>query len=172
MSSHRNDDNINELKNYFDSVIDWVSTIFEDVKKEMQGLAWGRIYKEYHNESYNPKEVTKKVNELYSDPYITDRKGIFEYILGGEEDTKLLNVRLFDEVTKQTVYETQTSNAKEKGISNCSHCAIGHKSNSSKIWSFSEMDADHVSAWSKGGDSSIENCEMLCKTHNRAKGNK
>ncbi len=35
-----------------------------------------------------------------------------------------------------------------------------------------EMNADHVSAWSKGGDSTIGNCQMLCQTHNRAKGNK
>ena len=35
-----------------------------------------------------------------------------------------------------------------------------------------EMDADHVTAWSKGGSTAIENCQMLCKTHNRAKGNK
>ncbi len=31
MSRHRNDDNINELRTYFNSVIDWVSTIFVDV---------------------------------------------------------------------------------------------------------------------------------------------
>ena len=35
-----------------------------------------------------------------------------------------------------------------------------------------EMDADHVTAWSKGGTTDIKNCEMLCKSHNRAKGNK
>jgi 5-methylcytosine-specific restriction endonuclease McrA len=34
------------------------------------------------------------------------------------------------------------------------------------------MDADHVTAWSNGGATSISNCQMLCKTHNRAKGNK
>ena len=33
------------------------------------------------------------------------------------------------------------------------------------------MDADHVTAWSKGGASDIKNCELLCKSHNRAKGN-
>jgi hypothetical protein len=38
MSAHRHDTNINELKNYFNSVIDWVSTVFTDVYKEMQGL--------------------------------------------------------------------------------------------------------------------------------------
>ena len=35
-----------------------------------------------------------------------------------------------------------------------------------------EMDADHVTSWSKGGATNIKNCQMLCKTHNRAKGNK
>jgi 5-methylcytosine-specific restriction endonuclease McrA len=34
------------------------------------------------------------------------------------------------------------------------------------------MEADHVTAWSKGGASTPENCQMLCKMHNRAKGNK
>lgn len=33
-------------------------------------------------------------------------------------------------------------------------------------------DADHVTAWSRGGTMAIDNCQMLCKTHNRAKGNK
>jgi large subunit ribosomal protein L9 len=26
--------------------------------------------------------------------------------------------------------------------------------------------------WSKGGETSPENCQMLCKSHNRAKGNR
>ena len=34
------------------------------------------------------------------------------------------------------------------------------------------MDADHVTAWSRGGDTDLDNCEMLCVPHNRAKGNK
>lgn len=32
------------------------------------------------------------------------------------------------------------------------------------------MDADHVTAWSNGGDTDLANCEMPCITHNRAKG--
>ena len=35
-----------------------------------------------------------------------------------------------------------------------------------------EMDADHVTAWSKGGATDAKNCQMLCVPHNRAKGNK
>ncbi|MFH1541130.1 MAG: DUF262 domain-containing protein [Elusimicrobiota bacterium] len=172
MSSHRNDKNINELKKYFNSVIDWISSVFIDVESEMQGLEWGRLYEQYHKKSYGPKKVSAEVRNLYGDPYIKNRKGIFEFILGGAVDTKLLEVRIFDEATKKAVYATQTAKAEKNGVSNCSHCAIGHDANKAKIWSLSDMDADHVSAWSKGGATSIKNCEMLCKTHNRAKGNR
>ena len=172
MSRHRYDKNIKELKIYFNSVIDWVSSVFTDVESEMCGLEWGRLYEEYHKKSYDPAKVSKEVQKLYGDPYVKNRKGIFEYILGGSVDTKLLDVRIFDEATKKAVYTTQTAAAKKKEKSNCPHCAIGHDANKSKIWSFDEMDADHVSAWSKSGKSDIKNCEMLCKTHNRAKGNR
>lgn len=172
MSSHRNDKNINELKKYFNSVIDWISSVFTDVESEMCGLEWGRLYEQYHKKAYNPKKVSAEVRELYGDPYIKNRKGIFEFILGGSTDTKLLEVRIFDEAIKKSVYATQTAKAEKKNISNCSHCAIGHDANKAKIWGLSDMDADHVSAWSKGGATSIKNCEMLCKTHNRAKGNR
>jgi len=172
MSSHRNDKNISELKKYFNSVIDWISNVFTDVESEMCGLEWGRLYEEYRKKAYDPAKVSKEVQKLYGDPYIKNRKGIFEYILGGATDTKLLEVRIFDEATKKAVYTTQTATAEKKEKSNCSHCAIGHDANKGKIWSFSEMDADHVAAWSKGGATSIKNCEMLCKTHNRAKGNR
>lgn len=172
MSRHRFDKDINELKKYFNSVIDWVSSVFTDVESEMRGLEWGRLYEAYRKKAYNPTKVSAEVQKLYADPYVKNRKGVFEYILGGSVDTKLLEVRVFDEATKKAVYTTQTAKAEKKGESNCPHCAIGHDANKSKIWSFNEMDADHVSAWSKGGKSDIKNCQMLCKTHNRAKGNR
>jgi 5-methylcytosine-specific restriction endonuclease McrA len=172
MSAHRHDKNINELKRYFNSVIDWVSGVFADVESEMCGLEWGRMYEQYHKKAYGPAKISAEVKKLYADPYVKSRKGIFEYILGGLIDTKLLDVRVFDEATKKSVYATQTEKAKLKGKSNCPLCAIGHDANKGKIWSFGEMDADHVSAWSKGGATATNNCQMLCKTHNRAKGNR
>jgi len=172
MSRHRYDNNINELKTYFNTVIDWVSGVFIDVESEMRGLEWGRLYEAYHKKFYDPKKVSAEIHKLYADPYIKNRRGIFEYILGGSVDTKLLEVRVFDEATKKAVYTTQTAKAEKKGESNCPLCALGHDANKSKIWSFGEMDADHVSAWSKGGKSDMKNCQMLCKTHNRAKGNR
>lgn len=172
MSLHRYDTNITELKNHFNTVIDWVSSVFTDVESEMRGLEWGRLYEEHHKKTYNPKEVSEKVKELYGDPYIKYRKGIFEYILGGSMDTKLLDVRVFDEATKKSIYAKQTKEVEGKGVSNCPLCAIGHNVNKSKIWKLAEMDADHVAAWSKGGATDAKNCQMLCKTHNRAKGNR
>ena len=172
MSRHRKDKNITELKKYFNSVIDRVSGIFTDIESEMRGLEWGRLYEEYHKKAYESAKVSKEVRKLYGDPYIKNRKGIFEYILGGSSDTKLLEVRVFDEAIKRSTYESQIDKAKKKEESNCPLCAVGHDANKSKIWSFAEMDADHVAAWSKGGTTSAKNCQMLCKTHNRAKGNR
>ena len=56
--------------------------------------------------------------------------------------------------------------------SNCPLCALGHDHNQARIYKFVEMEADHVTAWSNGGATDISNCQMLCKTHNRAKGNR
>lgn len=172
MSAHRNDANITGLKTYFNSVIDWVSTVFVDVLPEMKGLEWGRLYEAYHGKSYDPKTMSDAVNKLAADDYVKSRKGIFEFLLGGSVETKLLEVRVFDAQVKRVAYSKQTQAAERKGESNCPHCAIGHNSNKSRIYKFEEMDADHVAAWSRGGGTSAGNCEMLCITHNRAKGNR
>jgi hypothetical protein len=172
MSAHRYDSNIKELKNYFNAVIDWASTVFEDVYPEMRGLEWGRLYEEYHKKSYNKKKMSVAVEKLMADDYVENRRGIFEYLLGGSTDKKLLAVRVFDEKIKKVAYSKQTQQAKAKQKSNCPLCAIGKNANRKRIYNFDEMDADHVSAWSKGGDNSADNCQMLCITHNRAKGNR
>ncbi|HOX96459.1 MAG TPA: DUF262 domain-containing protein [Candidatus Woesebacteria bacterium] len=172
MSLHRNDGDIDELKTYFNTVIDWVSSVFVDVESEMSGLEWGRMYEQYRENTYNPIKISEDVHRLYGDPYVKNRKGIFEYILGRSKNARLLDVRVFDEVTKKSVYTRQTDLARSKGESNCPLCAIGHDAAKSKVWEFGEMDADHVAAWSKGGATNPSNCQMLCKTHNRAKGNR
>jgi hypothetical protein len=172
LSKHRFDKNINEVKTYFTTVIDWISTVFLDVENEMRGLEWGRLYEAYHSKAFNPSKVSERIRALYGDAYIKNRKGIWEFVLGGEVDTKLLEVRVFDEPTKKPVYTKQTSEAQAKGVSNCPLCALGKDANAVKTWKLDEMDADHVEAWSKGGTTSVDNCQMLCKTHNRAKGNK
>ncbi len=172
MSQHRHDQSIAELESYFRSVIDWASAVFEMVERDMCGLEWGRLYETYHKTPYSSSLVTKRVRELQADEHIKCPRNIYEYVLGGEQDKSLLQIRLFEESTKRAAYARQTDAAKEKGVSNCPLCAIGDNANKTRIYKFNEMDADHVTAWSKGGATSIENCEMLCKTHNRSKGNR
>ena len=160
------------VKTYFNTVIDWVSGVFSDVMPEMCGLDWNRLYELYHNKPYNVKGVSQRVHELYADDYVYNHKGIFEYILGGEQDKSLLDIRMFDKAIINRVYAKQTQAAKEKGISNCPDCALQEGSNSTRIYKLAEMDADHVTAWSKGGATDEANCRMLCRHHNRSKGNK
>lgn len=172
MAKHRTDKNIDELKAYFESVIDWINATFTEVKKEMCGLDWGRLHETYKDKPYNPNKLADEINKLYFDESVTNRKGIWEYVLGEQKEKRLLNIRIFDDKIKKQAYKKQTDKAETEGISNCPHCAIGDNANKTKIWALKDMEADHVSAWSKGGESTLENCEMLCVTHNRTKGNK
>jgi 5-methylcytosine-specific restriction endonuclease McrA len=172
MSENRFDKDIDEVKEYFNNVINWISSTFVDVEKEMRGLEWGRLYEKYKQTEYDTAQLSRQIRDLYGDVYVKNRRGIWEYVLGGLLDTKLLEIRAFDEVTKRKIYVLQTGSATNAKISNCPLCAISSNTNKTKIWRIEEMDADHVSAWSKGGATSEENCQMLCKTHNRAKGNK
>ena len=172
MSLHRFDTNIKEMQTYFDSVIDWASGVFQNIEKEMQGLPWGELYEKYHKQPYDPVEVATKQRALYEDFYVKNKRGIYAYILGGCKEPHLLEVRCFDTPVKEAVYARQTASAKAAGVSNCPYCAMGLDNNRTRIWKLNEMDADHVTAWSKGGATDISNCQMLCQTHNRAKGNK
>lgn len=172
MSRHRFDTDINEVKNYFTSVIEWAESVFTQIEDEMAGLDWGRFYETYKGTAYDATKVAVQVKELCGDPCVTNRRGIWEYVLGGSTDTALLDVRFFEDSTKRATYKKQTDEANSKGISNCPDCANGHEAAKTKIWKLDEMDADHVKAWSKKGATTPENCEMLCKRHNRSKGNR
>ncbi len=173
MAEHRHDTNINELSTYFTTVIDWIDNVFTaSPDKSMRGLEWGRLYETYHGNPYKAADIDAGVQALLADLAVKRKRGIYEYLLGGKADTKLLDVRVFEESTKRATYASQTEKAEANGTSNCPLCAVGHSANEKRVYKIAEMEADHVAAWSKGGQSSLDNCEMLCVTHNRAKGNR
>lgn len=173
LAAHRQDQSIDGLRDYFTSVIDWVGSVFtRSPDKEMRGREWGRLNETYHSNAYDAAKLDARIEELRADPFVKDAKGIYEFVLGGENDHKLLDIRLFEETTKRAAYAQQTKDAEAAGISNCPQCAVGHDANKTKIWDRKEMEADHVEAWSKGGKTDLANCQMLCITHNRAKGNR
>ena len=174
LKDHRYDSNISELTGYFDSVIAWIDGIFKDTRPEMCGLKWGRLYEKYGKRPYDPDRLWERVEALFADAAdekIKSKGNIFEYVLGGETEPQLLKVRIFKPEVARKVYARQTADANAKGKSNCPDCALGHDANAKRIYAFSEMEADHVTAWSKGGATSEANCQMLCKHHNRVKGN-
>ena len=172
MADHQNDENAEELWVHFRNIIERVQSVFPKYYSKMKGLNWGQLYDKYHTNDYDPTEVGKLTQKLFDDLFITNPRGIFEYVLGGEKDKKLIAIRIFEDNVKRAVYAKQKTVAETKEVSNCPLCAVGNNANKNKIWTIDEMDADHVTAWSKGGGTDIKNCEMLCITHNRAKGNK
>lgn len=173
LAQHRWDKDTAELKTYFISVIDWIGSVFTRAPdREMRGLAWGEFYERFHSTSNNAAKLDADVEKLRGDPAVRNKKGIYEYLLGRKTETQLLGIRLFDDPTKHAAYKRQTNEAKKKSVSNCPLCAIGNNPHKSRIYAITEMEADHVTAWSKGGNTDLKNCEMLCVTHNRAKGNR
>jgi len=173
LARHRRDTDIGGLKNYFNTVLDWIDSVFtRPPDKEMRGLDWGRLYEAYHSKAYNAAALDAGISKLRADFAVHNKRGIYEYLLSGRAKPQLLDVRLFDDGTKVAAYERQTQKAKAEGISNCPLCALGSDANKSRIYKLNEMDADHVTAWGRGGQSILDNCVMLCVTHNRAKGNR
>ncbi len=155
MSKHQHDTNSNELWLYFQSVINWVKATFPKYRsKLMKGLDWGIFYNKYGSGKYDPKALEARIVELvedYRNGYISNQRGIYEYLLDGQE--KHLNIRAFSPEMALAAYERQ------KGI--CPKCG--------KHFEIEKMQADHITPWSKGGNTTAENCQMLCADCNRRK---
>lgn len=156
MSEHQKDQNAGKLWLYFNKVINWTSTTFPKYRKEMKGLDWGKLYNLYKDVNYDTDELEKDLVKLMIDDDVTKKSGIYEYLLSGKTNQKVLNIRAFTESQKRAAYE------KQKGI--CPKCG--------KHFEIDEMDADHITPWSSGGKTSTENLQMLCKSCNRTKSNK
>lgn len=146
MARHQHDANATELWLHFNKVIEWVKAIFPTYRKEMKGLDWGRLYFEYGNEMYDTNELEKQISTLMSDDDVTNKKGVYEYVLSRRTKERVLSVRTFSDRDKRTAYE------KQNGI--CSICG--------EHFELNEMQADHIIEWSKGGKTTIDNLQMVC----------
>lgn len=151
MAQHQHDSNCNELWLYFQTVFNWVKVVFPKYRKEMKGLEWGVLYNKYGTGNYEPKQLESRIVELMEDEDVTKNSGIYEYLLSNNE--KCLHIRAFTPKMARAAYERQ------KGI--CPKCK--------KYFEIGEMQADHITPWSKGGKTSSDNCQMLCADCNRRK---
>lgn len=155
--------NADELWEYFAKVIDWVEMKFEKYRKEMKGLEWGLFYNTYKDKPLDAKELESKIIELMQDDEVGSKKGVYPYLLSGDE--KHLSLRAFSESVKRAVYEKQggvcaNSDGHIKGVK-CPH--------ENERLELEQMEADHIIPWSKGGKTEKENCQMLCRECNRKK---
>lgn len=154
MANHQHDPTAIELWNYFSSVISWTKATFPNYRKEMKGIAWGLLYNEFKDQKLDPKKLEQQISDLMQDEDVSNKKGIYEYVLTGKE--RHLNIRAFTDNQKREAYERQ------KGI--CPVCT--------EHYELAGMEADHITPWHLGGKTSAENCQMLCKDDNRRKSGK
>ncbi len=154
MAIHQHDPNANELWLYFQSVINWVQATFPKYRKQMKGLPWGTLYNRFGNEPFDHQKLEAEISRLMQDDDVTNKKGIWEYVITGEE--KHLNIRAFSDSQKAAAYE------RSGGI--CVKCGGRFELN--------EMEADHITPWHEGGVTTSENCQMLCRDCNRRKSGK
>jgi hypothetical protein len=153
MGRHQLDHTAVEVKNYYQAVITWVESTFPEYRREMKGQKWGLLYNQYKDVDFDPQELEEKIAKLMKDEYdeITSKKGIYEYVLSGDE--RCLSIRAFRNNEKRTVYERQGGKCKKCG----------------KDCNIKEMEADHITPYSRGGHTTLENCQMLCRDCNRRK---
>jgi hypothetical protein len=154
MAAHQNDPNANELWLYFKKVVEWVRTVFPTYRREMKGLSWGSFYNRFGETALDTAAIEARVDELMVDDEIDNKRGIYEYVLDGEE--RHLNLRAFNDKQKREAYERQ------KGI--CVKCG--------EHFEFEGMEGDHITPWHEGGKTIASNCQMLCIFDNRSKGSK
>ena len=153
MSIHQHDPNANDLWIFYRNVIDWVKLNFTNYRKEMKGIDWGTLYNKFNGLMIDTMNLENEIKDLMMDDDVTNNKGIYPYVL--TRDEKYLSLRAFTESQKRTIYE------KQKGI--CTRC--------NNYFEIDDMEADHITPWSKGGKTILENCQMLCKDCNRKKSN-
>lgn len=154
MAEHQHDSNASALWIYFQNVINWVNTIFPKYRKEMKGIDWGRLYHAHKGDALDPAALEVKITELMMDDEVTAKKGIYEYLLTGDE--KHLSIRQFSDAQKREAYERQ------QGI--CPICK--------QHFEIEQMEGDHIDPWHSGGKTDAANCQMLCKPCNRRKSGK
>lgn len=163
MAKHQHDPNANELWSYFRNVVNWAADTFTTYRSEMKGIAWGALYDQFKDAVYDTAALEAEVGKLMQDDEVEAKKGIYTYVLTGDERT--LNLRQFGNAERRGAYERQHGRC-----ANGKKCKTPNNGNGDKVFDIREMDADHITPWSKGGKTTAQNCQMLCIPCNRSKG--
>ena len=154
MSEHMGDDDASGLERYLERVVPWVNSLFGSVHADvMAGVPWGEYYNDYGREQFNPSEVMSEMERLLKDDSVTNKQGVFDYLLCG--DISSLKLRKF------TDGETRSLLEKQGGY--CAHCGCEVDAKDARI--------SCVKPW-PNGPVSVDNAEVLCKKCDRDKKNR
>ena len=151
MAKNQFEQNCNELWLYFKKVMDWVKATFPTHRREMKNVEWGILYNKYGAQQYDTNKLEAEIVSMLEDEDITNSRGIYEYLF--DRDERHLSIRKFSDKIKRAVYERQDKC--------CAKCG--------KSFPLEKMHADHITPWSKGGHTVIDNCQVLCENCNRIK---
>lgn len=154
MAVQQHKPNANELWLYFQKVMAWVKSMFPNYRREMKGVEWGELFNEFEKRELDPAKLEEEVARLMEDEDVTNKKGVYYYVLNGQE--KYLNIRAFKNSEKREAYERQ----KRK----CVKCK--------NVFDIEDMEADHITPWHEGGKTNAKNCQLLCREDNRRKSGK
>ncbi|MDR1517179.1 MAG: HNH endonuclease [Dysgonamonadaceae bacterium] len=122
----------------------------------MKGIDWGGLHRKYSANSYNPADIDAEISKLYANSDVDSKKGVFEFVLKPDKtiaDDRLLSKRVFDDTDKATKYEQQNHR--------CAICGAE--------FVLENMHGDHITPWSAGGRTVLDNLQMLCRDCNLRK---
>ena len=158
MAIHQHDADANDLWLYYQSVINWARMLFPNKRKGItDSQEWGILYNKYHNQAYNSNTLEEEIKVLVMDEDVTKQAGIVPYILSpkSKADEKHLSIRVFSDIQKRKKYEEQ------HGV--CPDCG--------GTFNYEDMQGDHIVPWSRGGHTTYDNLQMLCRQCNNLKSN-
>ena len=154
MARCQREPNADALWQHFRTVIEWVRKTFTKHRTAMRGVDWGELHRKHGNDVLDPQDIEARCAKLFADDDVTNSRGIYAYVLDGDEHH--LSLRRFSKRQAEKAYE------KQGGV-----CAI-----TQEHLSIEQMEADHITPWSEGGKTDDDNCQMVSRTANRRKGAK
>jgi len=154
MARHQFEPNADALWTDFRAVIDWVKAIFPNQISALKSVDWHALYHKHRHDVVDVAAIEKRCAELFADGEVTNPKGVYAYVLDGDE--RHLNIRAFNQRQRIRAYERQGGK-----------CAI-----TGEALPIEKMEADHIIPWSKGGKTDDDNCQMVSMVANRRKGNR